>query len=142
MLQVSIWRNSTGLIHHTGVTEALSLYWLPELLASFEAVIFNCCPGCPNCQPVQNPFTLYCPQAYPPPILSNPMHAHPLFYTTPCIPSPYSIPAHACPPPILSQSMHALPLFYPTLCIPSSYSLPAPTSHPSILFYSSPCMSS
>ena len=100
------------------------------------------------------------------------MHTLPLFYPTPCMPSPYPIPAHAHSPPILSQPMHALPLFYPTPCMPSLYSVPAHpailspyymhalslfyptlcmpsfyyfpphTSHPSILFYSSPCMCS
>ena len=75
-----------------------------------------------NCQPVQNPLILYYPHAYPPPILSHPMHALPLFCPTPCMPSSYSIP-----------SMHALPLFYPTSCIPSLlfYPRPCTVAHPS-----------
>ena len=40
------------------------------------------------------------------------------------IPSPYSIPPHACPPLILSYPMQTLPLFYPTPCMPSPYSIP------------------
>ena len=109
-----------------------------------------------NCQPVQNPFILYYPHAYPPPILSHPMHTLPLFCPTPCIsppilshpmhtlplfcptacmPSPYSIPPHACLPPILSHPMHTFPLFYPSICTPSSYSIPAYTHPPPILFH-------
>ena len=72
------------------------------------------------------------------------MHTLPLFYPTPCMPSPYSIPphaypprysipAHACPPPILSQPMHTLPLLYPSPCIPSPYSIPAHAHPPPIL---------
>ena len=57
------------------------------------------------------------------------MHTLPLFCPTPCMPSPYSVPPHACPPLILSQPMHALPLFYPSLCTPSPYSIPA-HAHP------------
>ena len=80
-----------------------------------------------NCQPVQNPLILYYPHAYPPHILSHPMHTLPLFYPTPCMPSPYSIhPMHALPYSI--PPMHALPLFYPTSCMPSP------------LFYPSPCI--
>ena len=87
-----------------------------------------------NCQPVQNPLILYYPDAYPPPILSHPMHALPLFCPTPCIPSTYSIPPHACPPPILSHPMHAFPLFYPTHACPppilSHPCMPSPCSIP------------
>ena len=56
------------------------------------------------------------------------MHTLPLLYPTPCMPSPYSIPAHACPPLILSQPnepMHDLPQFHPTSCMPSPYSISA-----------------
>ena len=82
---------------------------------------------------------LFCPTLEcPPPILSHPMHALPLFYLIPCIPSPYSIPFHAYPapysipphayhPPILSQLMHTRPLFYPSSCTPSPYSIPPHT---------------
>ena len=66
-----------------------------------------------NCQPVQNPLILYYPHAYPPPILSHPMHALPLFYPTPGMHSPCAI-----PPPVLSHPMHVLPLFYPTHACP------------------------
>ena len=52
------------------------------------------------------------------------MHALPLFHPTLCMPSPYSIPPHACLPPIPSHPVHALPLFHPTPCMPSSYSIP------------------
>ena len=98
---------------------------------------------------MQNPLTLYCPQAYPPPysipphayfppilshpihtlppILSLPVHTLPLFYPSSCTPSPYSIRPHACPLPILSQPMHALSLF----------SL-SPHMPPQLLFYSIP----
>ena len=96
-----------------------------------------------NCQPVQNPLILYYPHAYPPPILSHPMHALPLFCPTPCMPSPYSIPpmyalplfypTHAYPTPILSQPMHTFPLFYPSPCIPSPYSIPPHAYPPPIL---------
>ena len=68
---------------------------------------------------MQNPLILYYPHAYPPLILSHPIHALPIFCPTPCMPSPYSVPPHAYPPPILSHPMHALPLFYPTPCMPS-----------------------
>ena len=81
------------------------------------------------------------PYAYPPAILSHPMHALPLFCPTPCMPSPYSIPP-----------MHTLPLFYRTSCIPSLLFYPTscipsllfyPTSCiPSLLFYPSPCIPS
>ena len=74
---------------------------------------------------MQNPLILYYPHAYPPPILSHPMHAVPLFCPTPCMPSPYSVPPHAFPPPILSHLMHALPVYilsHP--CMPSLYSIP------------------
>ena len=54
----------------------------------------------------------------------TPMHTLPLFCPTPCMPSPYSVPPHACPAPILSHPMHALPLFCPTPCMPSPYSVP------------------
>ena len=92
---------------------------------------------------MQNPLTLYCPLAYPPPILSHPMGALPLFYPpTPCMPSPYSISLQPCPPPILSQPMHTLPLFYPSPCIfhpsscmPSPYSIPACACPPFILYH-------
>ena len=50
-----------------------------------------------------------------------------------CIPSPYSVPPHACPPPTLSHPMHTLPLFYPTPCMPSPYSIPPMHALP--LFY-------
>ena len=79
------------------------------------------------------------------------MHTLPLFYPTPRMPSPYSIPPHGCPPPILSQPMHTLPLLYLTPCIPFPYSIPAHTHPPPILlqpmytlplFYPSPCMPS
>ena len=43
----------------------------------------------------------------------------PYLILPPCIPSPYSVPPHACPPLILSRLMHTLPLFYPSPCIPS-----------------------
>ena len=84
----------------------------------------------------------------------------PYLILPPCIPSPYSVPPHACPPPILSHPMHTLPLFCPTPCMPSPYSIPPmhalplfiPTScipppysipaHPSLLFYPSPCIPS
>ena len=78
-------------------------------------------------------------------------HTLPLFYPTPCMSSPYSIPLHACPPPILSQSVHTLPLFYPTPCMSSPYSIPThahPTPilsqpmHTLPLFYPTPCMPS
>ena len=114
-----------------------------------------------NCQPVQNPLILYYPHAYPPPILSHPVHALPLFCPTSCMPSPYSVPPHAYPPPILSHPMHTLLLSYPTPCMPSPYSIPPmhalplfyPThAHPPPilsqpihtfpLFYSTVCMSS
>ena len=55
----------------------------------------------------------------------TPMHTLPLFCSTPCMPSPCSVPPHACPSPILSHPMHALSLFDPTSCIPSPYSIPA-----------------
>ena len=81
-----------------------------------------------NCQPVQNPLILYYPHAYPPPILSHPMHALPLL-----------CPTLSYPPPILSHPMHTLPLFYPTHacpppilshpCMPSLYSIP-PHAYP------------
>ena len=61
------------------------------------------------------------------------MRALPLFYPTPCMPSPYSIPGHAYPPPVLSQSMHTLPLFYPSPCIPSPCSIPIHAWPPPIL---------
>ena len=105
-----------------------------------------------NCQPVQNPLILICPHAYPPPILSNPMHVLPLFYPTPWMLSPYFIhPPYACPSPILSHSMHALPLCYPSPCTPSPYSIPSHACHPTILsqpmhtlpiLHSTPCMHS
>ena len=84
------------------------------------------------------------------------MHTLPLFYPTPCMPSPYSIPPHGCPPlfylptpcmppysipahawppPILSQPMHTLPLFYSTPCMPSPNSIPAYAHHPPIIFH-------
>ena len=76
------------------------------------------------------------------------MHTLPLFCLTPCMPSPYSVPPHACPPPILSRPfmpspysvppMHALPLFYPTSCIPSPLFYPSPCI-PCPLFYPSSC---
>ena len=89
---------------------------------------------------MQNPLALYCPRAYPLPILSHPMHALPLFHPTPCMPSPYSIPPHACPPPIPSHPMHALPLFYPTPSMPSPYSIPPEHFLP--LLYPTPCIPS
>ena len=52
------------------------------------------------------------------------------------IPSPYSIPPHACPPPIPSHPMHALPLFYPTPCMPAPYSIPLHVCPPPILSHS------
>ena len=79
------------------------------------------------------------------------VHTIPLFYPTPCMPSPYSIPLRACPPPILSQPVHALSLFYPSPCMSSPYSIPPRACPPPILsypvyalplFYPSPCMSS
>ena len=96
-----------------------------------------------NCQPVQNPLILYYPHAYPPPILSHPMHTLPLFYPAHACP-PLFYPTHACPPPILShlthtlppilyQPMHTFPLFYPSPSIPSSYSIPAHAYLPPIL---------
>ena len=92
----------------------------------------------------------------------TPMHSLPLFCPTPCMPSPYSIPPHACPPPILSHPMHALPLcypthacpplFFPTSCIPSplfysTWCIPSPLFYPTpcipcSLFYPSPCIPS
>ena len=64
-------------------------------------------------------------------------HTLPLFYPTPCMPSPYSIPPHGWPPPILStQPMHALPLFYPSSCMPSPYYIPACAHPPPILSHS------
>ena len=118
--------------------------------------------GAKNCQPVQNPLTLYCPPAYPPPILSHPMHTLPLLYPTPRIPSPYFIPLQhtlpllyptpAHPPPIRSHTaMLALPLFYRSPCTLSPYSIPPYAcpifilSHPMLalsLFYPTLCMSS
>ena len=83
-----------------------------------------------NCQPVQNPHILHDPHAYPPPILSHPMHALPLFCPTPCMPSPYSI-----------SPMHALPLFYPMSFIPTPLFYPSPCI-PCPLFYPSPCIPS
>ena len=72
--------------------------------------------------------------ALPPPlILSQPMHGLPLFYPSPCTPSPYSIPAHACPSPILSLPMHTLSLFYFTPCMLYHYSIPPYACHLSIL---------
>ena len=59
----------------------------------------------------------------------------PYLILPPCIPSPYSIPAHAYLPPILSHPMHTLPLFYPSSCTPSPYSIPAYTHPPPILFH-------
>ena len=101
-----------------------------------------------NCQPVQNPLILYCPHAYPPPILSHPMHALPLFCPTPCMPSPYSVPlmhilplfypAHACPSPILSQPIHTLPLFYSSPYMSLPYSVPLHACP--LLFSTSPHM--
>ena len=76
------------------------------------------------------------------------MHALPLFYSTPSMPFPYSIPPRACPPLILSHPVDALPLFYPTSCISSPYSIPTHAWPPPILshlmhglplFYPSPC---
>ena len=49
------------------------------------------------------------------------------------MPSPYSVPSHACPPPILSHLMPALPLYYPSPCMPSPYSIPAHACPPPIL---------
>ena len=96
---------------------------------------------------MQNPLTLYCPQAYPPPIPSHPMHALPLFYPSPCMSSPYSIPpmhtlplfypTHVHHPPILSHLMHALPLFHPSR-LTSPYIL-SHLMHALPLFYPSPC---
>ena len=112
-------------------------------------ISFKC--GAKNCQPVQNPLILYCPHPYPPPILSNPMLALPLFYPIPCMPSPYSIPLHACPFPILFQPMHTLLLVYPSQCTPSPYSIPPHACYPAILtqpmhtlhiLCSTPCMHS
>ena len=101
---------------------------------------------------MQNPLILYYPHAYPPPILSQSMHANPLFCPTPCMPSPYSVPPHAYPPPILSQPMHTLPpiLSQPMHTIPLFYpspSIPCPLFYPSSctplhLFYSTPYMPS
>ena len=94
-----------------------------------------------NCQPVQKPLTLYYPHAYPPPILSHPMHALPLFCLTPCMPSPYSMPSpilyHPCMPSPYSIPPHAYPppLFYPSPCTPSPYSIPASTHPPPVLFH-------
>ena len=98
-----------------------------------------------------SPYPIHPVHACPSPILSQPMHALPLFYPSPCMPSPYAIPLYryACPLPILSHPMHVLPLFYPSPCTLSLYSILA-HAHPSlhkppqysILFYSSPCMSS
>ena len=109
---------------------------------------------------MQNPLILYYPHAYPPPILSHPMHTLLLFYPTPCMPSSYSIPPHAYPPPysipacaypaaysipahaylppILSDPMHTLPQFHPSSCTPSPYSTPAHAHHPPILFHPMP----
>ena len=95
-----------------------------------------------NCQPVQNPLTLYYLRVCPPPILSHPMLALPLLYHTLCMPSPYSI-----------QPMHVLSLIlsHPSPCMPSPYSIPAHACPPSYsipahawypLFYRSPCMPS
>ena len=78
-----------------------------------------------NCQPVQNPLILYYPHAYPPPILSHPMHALSLFCPTPCMPSPYSVPPHACPPPILSHPCMSSPYSIPPHAYPPHYSIPA-----------------
>ena len=61
------------------------------------------------------------------------MHTLPLFYPTPCMPSPCSIPPHACPPLVLSHPMHALPLFYPSPCMTSPYSIPLHACSPAIL---------
>ena len=94
---------------------------------------------------MQNPLTLYCPQAYPPPIPSLPMHALPLFYPTHAHPPPilshlmnalclvYPSPHHACLPPILSHPMHAHPLFNPSPSTPSPYSILAHAHPPPIL---------
>ena len=86
-----------------------------------------------NCQPVQNPLTLYCLHACPPPILYPPMHALPYSIPPHAWPPPYSILPHAWPPPILSHPMHDLPLFYPTSCMPSPYSVPLHACPPPIL---------
>ena len=68
-----------------------------------------------NCQPVQNPLTLYYPHAYPPPILSHP-----------CMPSPYSIPPHAYPPPYSIPAHAYLPPYsIPPHAYPALYSIPA-----------------
>ena len=80
--------------------------------------------------PVQNPLILYYPHAYPPAILSHPMHALPLFCFTPCMPSPCSV-----------SHMHALPLFYPTSFIPFPLFYLSPCI-PCLLFYPSPCIPS
>ena len=93
-----------------------------------------------NCQPVQNPLILYYPHAYPPPILSHPMHALPLFYPALCMPSPYSIPLMHALPLFYPTSCIPSPLIYPSPCIPSPYSIP-PHAHPP-LFYSTPYMPS
>ena len=106
---------------------------------------------------MQNPLILYYPHAYPPPILSHPIHALPLFYPTHACPPPilsrlmhtlppYSVPAHAYPahysipshaylPPILSQPMHTFPLFYPSPCIPCPLFYASPYIPSPILIY-------
>ena len=99
---------------------------------------------------MQNPLTLYCPWAYPPPILSYPMHALPLFYPTPCTLSPYSIPpmhtlplfypTHAHPPPVLSHPCTPFPCFIPTHVYPLL--ILSQPMHTLPLFYPSPCMPS
>ena len=74
----------------------------------------------------------------------TPMHTLPLFCPTPCMPSSYSAPTHACPPPILSRPRmpspysippHAYPPPYsiPAHAYPAPYSIPAPAYLPPIL---------
>ena len=84
------------------------------------------------------PSPLFHPTPCMPSPYSIPPHAcPPLFHPTPCMPSPYSIPLHACPPPIPSHSMHALPYSIPAhACLPRIISQPmhtlsifSPSSH-------------
>ena len=157
--QWPMWEVSLGFLlffrwcQHTGFYQLLPQndFWVASVLYA-QHFSFS---RAKNWQPVQNPTTFYCPQSYPPPILSHSMHTLPLFYPSPCMtsrisshlmhalplfyPRPctpsYSIPPHACSLPILSHSMHALPLFYPSPCTPSPYSIPAHALPPPIIFH-------